>query len=135
MFGSVGSWLYKALAGINLAPESTGFEKIRIVPQMVRDLRYAAGSTRTVRGEVSSSWSRDDRTVRLEVVIPVGSEAEVVIPGFNLENVVIKEGDQAVWNGQGYKAGIQGIRSIEKAQAGFLIKVGSGRYAFKLQGD
>jgi alpha-L-rhamnosidase len=135
MFGSVGSWLYKALAGINLAPESTGFEKIRIVPQMVRDLRYAAGSTRTVRGEVSSSWSRDDRTVRLEVVIPVGSEAEVVIPGFNLENVVIKEGDQAVWNGQGYKAGVQGIRSIEKAQAGFLIKVGSGRYAFKLQGD
>jgi len=135
MFGSVGSWLYKALAGINLAPESAGFEKIRIVPQMVRDLRYAAGSTRTVRGEVSSSWSRDDRTVQLEVVIPVGSEAEVVIPGFNLENVVIKEGDQAVWDGQGYKAGVQGIRSVEKAQPGFLIKVGSGRYAFKLQGD
>jgi alpha-L-rhamnosidase len=135
MFGSVGSWLYKALAGINLAPESVGFEKIRIVPQMVRDLRYAAGSTRTVRGEVSSSWSRDDRTVRLEVVIPVGSEAEVVIPGFNLENVVIKEGDQAVWDGQGYTAGVQGIRSVEKAQAGFLIKIGSGRYAFKLRGD
>jgi hypothetical protein len=73
--------------------------------------------------------------VRLEVVIPVGSEAEVVIPGFNLENVVIKEGDQAVWDGQGYKAGVQGIWSVEKAQAGFLIKVGSGRYAFKLQGD
>jgi len=135
MFGSVGSWLYKALAGINLAPGSVGFEKIRIVPQMVRDLRYAAGSTRTVRGEVSSSWSRDERSVRLEVVIPVGSEAEVVIPRFNLENVMIKEGDQVVWDGQGYKAGVQGIRGVEKAQTGFLVKIGSGRYAFKLRGD
>ena len=135
MFGSVGSWLYKALAGINLAPGSVGFEKIRIVPQMVRDLHYAAGSTRTVRGEVSSSWSRDERSVRLEVVIPVGSEAEVVIPRFNLENVMIEEGDQVVWDGQGYKAGVQGIRGVEKAQTGFLVKIGSGRYAFKLRGD
>lgn len=135
MFGSVGSWLYKALAGINLAPGSVGFEKIRIVPQMVRDLHYAAGSTRTVRGEVSSSWSRDERSVRLEVVIPVGSEAEVVIPRFNLENVMIKEGDQVVWDGQGYKAGVQGIRGVEKAQTGFMVKIGSGRYAFKLRGD
>jgi len=135
MFGSVGSWLYKALSGINLAPGSVGFEKIRIAPQTVRDLSYAAGSTRTVRGEVSSSWSRDAQGLRLEVVIPVGSEAEVVIPKFNLENIVIKEGGQVVWDGQGYKAGVQGIRSIEKAQTGFLIKIGSGRYTFWLQGD
>jgi alpha-L-rhamnosidase len=135
MFGSVGSWLYKALSGINLAPGSVGFEKIRIAPQTVRDLSYAAGSTRTVRGEVSSSWSRDAQGLRLEVVIPVGSEAEVVIPKFNLENIVIKEGGQVVWDGQGYKAGVQGIRSIEKAQTGFLIKIGSGRYTFNLQGD
>ncbi len=135
MFGSVGSWLYKALAGINLAPGSVGFEKIRIAPQMVRDLGYAAGSTRTLRGEVSSSWARGERSVRLEVVIPVGSEAEVVIPRFNLENVVIKEGDQVVWDVQGYKSGVQGIRGVEKAQTGFLVKIGSGRYAFNLLGE
>jgi alpha-L-rhamnosidase len=135
MFGSVGSWLYKALAGINLAPGWVGFEKIRIAPQMVRDLRFAAGSTRTVRGEVSSSWSRDERSVRLDVVIPVGSEAELNIPKFNLKNEVIQEGDQVVWDGQGYKAGVQGVRSVEKFQAGFLVKVGSGRYSFRIQGD
>ncbi len=52
MFGSVGSWLYKALAGISLAPDAIGFEKIRIAPQMVRDLRHAAGSVETYRGTV-----------------------------------------------------------------------------------
>jgi alpha-L-rhamnosidase len=135
MFGSVGSWLYKALAGINLAPGTVGFEKIRIAPQMVRDLCHAAGSTRTVRGVVSSSWSRDEESVRLEVVIPVGSEAEVALPRFNLQNVTISEGGQVIWGGQGYKPGVQGVRGVEKAESGFLVKVGSGRYAFRLQGD
>jgi alpha-L-rhamnosidase len=134
MFGSVGSWLYKTLAGISLSPGSVGFENIRIIPQMVRDLRFAAGSTRTVRGELSSTWARDEQGVRLDVVIPVGSEAEVVLPKFNLENVTISEGDTVIWDGQGYKPGVQGIRSVAKAQSGFELKVGSGRYSFRLQG-
>ncbi|MBN2409011.1 MAG: family 78 glycoside hydrolase catalytic domain, partial [Candidatus Aminicenantes bacterium] len=135
MFGSVGAWLYKALAGINLAPGSVGFEKIRIAPQMVRDLRFAAGSTRTVRGEILSSWSRDERSVRIEVVIPVGSEAEVVIPKFNLENVVIREGVRVIYDDQGFHAGTPGVQEVEAAPSGFLVKVGSGRYDFLLSGD
>jgi alpha-L-rhamnosidase len=135
MFGSVGSWLYKALAGINLAPGSVGFEKIRIEPQMVRDLRHAAGSTRTPRGEVSCSWTRDGRSVRIEVVIPVGSEAEVVIPKFNIENVVIRESGRVVYEGGGFQAGCPGVSGVETATSGFVIKVGSGRYDFMLSGD
>ncbi len=135
MFGSVGAWLYKALAGISLAPGSVGFEKIRIAPQMVRDLRHAAGSTRTVRGEVSSSWSRDERSVRLEVVIPVGSEAEIVIPKFNIENVVIREGGRVIYDAQGFHTGPPGVRGVETAPAGFVIKIGSGRYDIGLSGD
>jgi alpha-L-rhamnosidase len=135
MFGSVGAWLYKALAGINLAPGSVGFERIRIEPQMVRDLRHAAGSTQTPRGEVSSSWKRDGRSVTLEVVIPVGSEAEVIIPKFNIENVVIREGGGVIYDSQGFQAGSAGVQSVEPSPSGFLIKVGSGRYAFELTGD
>jgi alpha-L-rhamnosidase len=135
MFGSVGSWLYKALAGISLAPGSVGFENIRIAPQIVRDLRFAAGSTRTVRGKVSSAWERDERGVRLDVVIPVGSEAEVAIPKLNLDNVTISEGETVFWDGQGFRPGVPGIRSVERAQGRFLVKVGSGRYSFRLRGE
>ncbi len=135
MFGSVGSWLYKALAGINLAPESVGFERIRITPQIVRDLRHAAGSTRTVRGEVWSSWSRDARTVRLEIRIPVGSEAEVVIPKLNIENVIIRESGRVIYDAKGFQAGPPGVRSVEGTPSGFMIKVGSGGYVFDLSGE
>jgi alpha-L-rhamnosidase len=135
MFGSIGAWLYKALAGIKLAPGSVGFEKILIEPQMVRDLRHAAGSTRTIRGEVSCSWSRDERSVQLEVLIPVGSEAEVVIPKFNVENVVIRESGGIIYDARGFQAGPQGVRSVETLPSGFLVNVGSGRYVFELTGD
>ncbi len=135
MFGSVGSWLYKALAGINLAADSVGFEKIRIAPQMVRDLRYAAGSTKTPRGLVSSSWSRDERSVKLAVVVPVGSEAECILPKFNLRNTVLKEGDGVIWDGQGFRSGVPGVRNVEERQGRVVIEVGSGRYAFELSGD
>jgi alpha-L-rhamnosidase len=135
MFGSVGSWLYKALAGINLLPDSVGFEKIRIAPQMVRDLRFASGSLRTVRGVVSSSWSRGEQNIHLEAVIPVGSEAEVLLPKFNLRNIVIKEGGQVLWDSQGFHPGVQGISKVEQRGSLFLIQVGSGRYSLELSGE
>jgi alpha-L-rhamnosidase len=135
MFGSVGAWLYKALAGINLAPGSTGFDKLRIAPQMVRDLRHAEGSVDTQRGRVSSSWSRTDGTVRLEAVVPVGSSAEVILPKSNLGNVIIRESGKMIWNAQGYQAGVPGVVKVEEQKGGFRLEIGSGRYVFELTGD
>jgi alpha-L-rhamnosidase len=135
MFGSVGSWLYKALAGINLAPGAVGFERIRVAPQMVRDLHYASGSTRTLRGQAACSWSRDERGIHLEAVVPVGSEAEVVLPKFNLRNVEVKEGGRVIWDAQGFHPGVEGIQKTEETQGRLIILVGSGRYAFELAGD
>jgi alpha-L-rhamnosidase len=135
MFGSVGSWLYKALAGISLVPDSVGFENLRIAPQMVRDLRHATGSVRTLRGEVTSSWSRGDRWVKLEAVVPVGSVAEVVLPKFNIMHAMIQEGSQAIWDAKGFRGGVPGIQKVEEKPGSFIIQVGSGRYSFELTGD
>jgi alpha-L-rhamnosidase len=135
MFGSVGSWLYKALAGINLAPDSVGYEKVLIQPQMVRDLKYASGIVRVPRGTILSSWSRDERSVRLKVEIPVGSEAEIVLPKMNLANILIKEGGQAIWENKRFVPGVAGIADVKDSSSNFVIKVGSGRYSFELCGE
>ncbi len=135
MFGSVGAWLYKALAGINMAPGSVGFEKLIIQPQMVRDLTFASGSVMTLRGEVSCTWSRADKWVRLEAVVPVGSSAEIIIPKFNLRNVKLTESGQPVWVVDKYVPGVSGIESAIDKDGALRIKVGSGRYAFTLEGD
>jgi alpha-L-rhamnosidase len=135
MFGSVGSWLYKALAGINLAPGTTGFEKILIQPQMVRDLMHASGSTTTVRGEVACAWSRTDRGVRVAVTIPGGSEAEIVIPKFNLRSVRVTEGGKTLWQDGKYITGVPGVMGAVDKDGALRIKTGGGRYVFLLEGD
>ena len=135
MFGSVGSWLYKALAGINMAPGSVGFERLELQPRMVRDLRHASGSVRTLRGEVGCTWSRTDRSVRVEAVVPVGSAAEVVIPKFNLRNVRVTEGGKAVWENGKFVPGVAGVEGAADKDGAVRIKIGSGRYAFTLEGE
>jgi len=135
MFGSVGAWLYKTLAGINMSPGSVGFESILFQPQMVRDLRHASGTVQTLRGEVGCTWSRTDRAVRVEAVVPVGSAAEIVIPKFNLRNVKVTEGGKAVWENGQYVTGVPGVTGAADKDGAIRIKAGSGRYAFVLEGD
>jgi alpha-L-rhamnosidase len=135
MFGSVGSWLYKALAGINLAPGTTGFEKILVQPQMVRDLMHASGSTMTVRGEVACAWSRTEKTIRVEVTIPGGSEAEVVIPKLNIRNIKVSEGGKTIWGSDKFIVGAAGVIGAVDKDNAIRIKMGGGRYVFLLEGD
>jgi alpha-L-rhamnosidase len=135
MFGSVGSWLYKALAGINLAPGSAGFEKVILAPGMVRDLTHASGSTRTVRGRIACAWSRTERSARVEVTVPFGSEAEVVIPRLNLRDIKVSEGGRAVWADGHYVAGVSGISGAVDKDGAIRIQTGGGRYVFVLEGN
>lgn len=61
MFGSVGYWFYRNLAGIQQPEGSTGFAKITFVPPCARVLLYGAlssfqASVNTIQGPVASSW-------------------------------------------------------------------------------
>jgi alpha-L-rhamnosidase len=134
MFGSVGAWFYKALAGINLAPGATGFEKILIQPQMVRDLTHASGSTMTVRGEVACAWSRTERSVRVEVTVPFGSEAEVVIPKLGIRDIKVSEGGQTIWTGGDFIVGAAGVAGAVDKDGAIRVRTGGGRYVFVLEG-
>jgi alpha-L-rhamnosidase len=135
MFGSVGAWLYKALAGINLDPTAVAFKKVRIEPQMVRDLFYASGSIDTLRGRVLSSWKRSEKSVCIDVTVPVGSEAEVILPKFNLKSVVVKDSGKTLWAQKKLEPGIPGILNVTESAQAVILKIGSGRYSFELSGE
>jgi alpha-L-rhamnosidase len=135
MFGSIGAWFYKALAGINLVDGTVAFERIRIQPQMVRDLWHASASLRTLNGTVSNSWSRTEKSIRLEATIPVNSQAVIVLPKFNLVHICIREGDRPVWAEKKYEAGVPGISTVKETASDIEIHVGSGTYTFVLTGE
>lgn len=136
MFGSVGAWFYQALGGINVGAEGAGYRHIRIEPQIVRDLTWASATVETVRGTVSSSWTHAPSAITLEVVIPVNSDAKIVIPKEEeMTDVVVREGEHVVWEKGSFLAGAPGINSASQKNGLVTFEVGSGHYSFRLTGQ
>ena len=134
MFGSVDAWLYKVLAGINIDPASPGFGKIIIKPFIVGDLKYVNASVKTIRGMVSSSWTRQDKSLVLDVTFPVNSQAKVHIPKMGLKKVIVKERGKTVWENGSYLQGIAGITGGSEDEDYVTFNVGSGLYSFEVSG-
>ena len=130
MFGSIGAWFYTALAGINTDDGRPGYERIRIAPEMTRDLHYASGSLDTVRGRVASAWRREAGKTELEVTIPAGSTAEVAVPVLLLSHIVVEESGKTVWKEGVFVPGVPGISGAKLAGGRVVFEVGSGTYAF-----
>jgi len=136
MFGSIGAWFYQALGGINVESDGVGYRHIRIQPQVVRDLTYVSATVETLRGTVSSSWTHSPEVITLDVVVPVGSEADVVIPREDeMTEVTIREGDQVIWEKGHCVSGAAGVTGATSKGHDFTFRVGSGRYSFKLTGE
>ncbi|MBE6482710.1 MAG: alpha-L-rhamnosidase [Actinomyces ruminicola] len=76
--GAVAAWLYEEVAGLQrLAP---GWSQIRIAPHVGGGLTHARAEHTTVLGTVAAGWRIEDRTMYVEVTVPEGAQAEVVLP-------------------------------------------------------
>jgi alpha-L-rhamnosidase len=115
--GSVGEWLYRHVAGIDLG--APGYGHIVIRPHPGGDLTYARGEYDSVRGRISSSWKIEDGLFSLEVLIPPNATATVHLP--STEGV--SEGGRPV----GEAGGVEQLR-VEEGET--VVSVGSGRYEF-----
>jgi alpha-L-rhamnosidase len=136
MLGSIGSWFYRALGGINLGPDGEGYRHILVEPNMVEDLDWASASIETVRGQVSCSWKKKAGAVSMEVTIPANSVARIVVPAEQeMTTVTVKEGDHVVWQDGKFVPGDPGITAASATSNGVEFSVGSGYYHFLLTGE
>lgn len=80
MFSGINASLYTELAGIT--PTGGGYETVAVAPHVPPSLRHVAASIDTVRGQVASTWTKNDRTFDLAVTVPVNATATVSVPLF-----------------------------------------------------
>jgi len=130
MFGSTELFLYRDLAGIS--PTSPGYKQLTIKPHIVDDLEDVSAWVKTVRGLVSSSWSKDGNGLRLNVTIPVNSQAEVSVPKMGVEKIAIKESGKIVWENGSYVKNAAGITDGNESAEYVVFSLGSGSYSFEL---
>ncbi len=133
MLGSVGAWLYRAVAGIALEPDGPGFARFHVRPHIGGGLTHASASIETVRGDVSSAWDlRGDRLI-LRVTVPPGGNATVSVPKLDTPSVTISESDSPIWCGGGLVGAHAGIHNAWDDGDTITFDVGSGHYAFDRQ--
>ncbi|MGH9434750.1 MAG: family 78 glycoside hydrolase catalytic domain, partial [Terriglobia bacterium] len=136
MFGSVGAWFYQALAGIDQAPGSGGYQHVRIAPEITEGLHWASGSIHTPRGALASSWTHSPGQINLNVTIPVGADATVLVPSEpQMTRITVSEGGRVVWNNGRFVQGDPGLMGASETPAGVTFTTGSGRYHFVLTGQ
>ncbi len=116
MFGSVAEWFYRSLLGIN--PGLPGFKKIIIKPQPAGDLTWAKGNYQSVRGNISSAWSKTGGRFELHVSIPVNTVAEIWVPAPRDANITE--------NGKV-------LQQLSYSNGYFITNIGSGNYNFVVE--
>ena len=79
-YNGIGSWLYQAIGGIRPGPSAAAYQKVIIQPQIPEGVTWAKTSKETPYGNLTVNWETKGKTMQMELEIPVGVEAAVIIP-------------------------------------------------------
>ncbi|MDN3549108.1 alpha-L-rhamnosidase [Mucilaginibacter aquaedulcis] len=109
MFGEIGAWLFKGIAGIHADQNHPGFKNVILQPHFAPGLNEFTATHNGPYGEIISSWQRTGNAVIYKVTIPANSRASITFP-----------------QGKVY----QGAKLISSAQP---YKVSAGNYTFEVK--
>ena len=124
MFGGGLTWFSRHLAGVNVTAEGAGYRHFIVRPIPTKGLDNVYYSIFSPQGKVASRvTSKEGRMKELEVTVPVGSTATVVLPA---ETAQVKE------NGRKLKTG-KGILSINSAEDTTQVEITQGIYHFTME--
>lgn len=78
-YGSIGSWMAQKLGGLRIA--EPGYRRSCIAPKPIKEITYAETAVNTPYGGLSCKWRRDDNQFTVDIQVPVGTVADVCLPG------------------------------------------------------
>ena len=78
-YGSIGEWLVRIVAGLEIDEEHPGYEHFYIRPQIGGGLTWAEVEYRSVRGKILIRWQRDGDTVTLQAEIPNNTSVDFIL--------------------------------------------------------
>lgn len=81
MFGEIGAWFFKGLAGLYPDPQQPGFKHILLRPNFPQELKHFEASFRSPYGIIRVHWKYLSRKqVECNILIPAGSSATFYVP-------------------------------------------------------
>jgi alpha-L-rhamnosidase len=115
MFGSISTWFFRWLGGIQAADDAVGFDRIVIRPQPVASLEWVKCSHDSIRGRIESSWSVTATGVDYEIAIPPDTTATIELPAGPKDELT--ESGRPITEAQGLKV-LPTNGTVRRLQAG-----------------
>jgi alpha-L-rhamnosidase len=116
MMGSVGSWLYRHLAGLQPDPRAPGWRRFVVRPQVIDRLGWVRASYTSPYGRIETSWRIQGPRLALRVTVPIGSTATVHVPA---ARAAVTEGGRPAERSPGVRfVGTDDGRAVYELQSG-----------------
>ena len=85
--GAVISFVHRYVAGIQLLDDHPAYARFRIAPQPGGGLTWARAAHESPYGRIESDWRLADGDLALRVIVPPGTQADVVLPDGQTQTV------------------------------------------------
>jgi alpha-L-rhamnosidase len=122
MLGGAEEWFYRGLGGIDLdLSRRAAAERVTIRPRMVEGVAWVKCGYQSTRGRIESDWQQEGGRTTMEVTIPAGVEATVVVP---------VGGGAQVMEGAVPAETAVGVTLVRRETGEAVYRVGSGVYRF-----
>ncbi len=121
-YGSIGAWMYRAVAGLDLDPDEPGYRRLVIRPRPGEGIGRARAALRTLYGEAESDWSVEDGQMTLRVTVPANTTAVVRLPGADFDRIT--EGGQPL-------SETAGVSKPRQEDGDVVLTAAAGRYTFR----
>jgi len=130
-YGSVGEWLYRYVAGIDLGSpldpqwdsKDTGFHHISLHPNFSRTLGQGGATYDSAYGPIRSSWRYGKNTVIWTATIPANTTASVSVRAAAATLLL---------NGTALTAERAGVTKLARTSGELRLELSSGTYQFTL---
>lgn len=130
MFGHIQEWFQNSIVGIRQAPDSVGFKRLLLRPELVGDLTSASGHYDSIHGRIESRWRIEDDRFYWHVTVPPNTTAEVHVPTSDAEKIT--ESDRPIDQSRGIMfLRMEPEREMKDRVNHAVFEVGSGKYEFK----
>ncbi|WP_282947569.1 family 78 glycoside hydrolase catalytic domain [Cellulomonas endometrii] len=83
--GAVADWIYQVVAGIR--PAAPGYRRVRVQPVPGPGIDHVTAAYDSRAGRIEVAWRRDEAGFTLDVTVPDGVPAEVVLPDGRVHEV------------------------------------------------
>ena len=95
-YGSIAEWIWRRCAGLQPVEDVPGFKHVKICPKPHRAIGQVQAQYHSASGTWKIAWQLAGERMKLQLTVPFGCTAEVILPDAAQESCTVGSGTYAI---------------------------------------